>query len=1630
MRANGYFTCLFCCVLAAAIFIGIDTAGQTASQAPQILALAAGNPRMANASSNLVVRDARRNATAVSLPITFEPNVGQADPAVQYIGRGTNMTVLLRADGIEITGAARSKNHAAALKLQFTNQVTGEEPVAHIASHGTLPQAAPHPRRKSRQRASSGSHTHRRTGRRQSRRGGLPARQRYGLHSDRPRRPRVPRDSKPAKEPEPSSLRQSPRQARPNLTWQATTKLGGETNYFLGKNPAMWRTHVPHFALAEASEIAPGVSLVAYGNADVLEYDLRVAPGADIANLRVEISGADGKHIDAAGDLVMTIAGSEARMKKPIIYEERCQTASTRLAREAVNGSYKLLADGSVRFEVAAHDPAATLVIDPSLSVAYSTFLGGTGADSGNSIALDSTGKIYIGGTTTSATTFVETSGTSIGPGGGPSDYFIAKFDPSQTGLNSLVYLTFIGGSGDEEGGAIAVDSSGNVAIAGTTTSADYPVTDSSTLTSSANGTPVNDAAITEIDPTGAKLIYSTLFGGNGNEATLSPGGIAIDPSGNIFVAMDTQSTNLTIAPAVSPGPFQSAYGGGISDGFLVIFRPVVTATAPNLKYCTYLGISAQATVTGVAVDSVGNAYITGYTSNPFGTLVTTNGFQTSYVGDPYDAFVMKILPSGNGPADLSYGTYLGGAGSDKALAITVGTELPGTAYVTGTTQSSNFPVTNGTSGTIAAYQTTLTGSANAFLAVIPQDPATGQTRLAYSTFLGGSQSDAGQSVWLAAPNRVYLAGSATSWDFPWRFNFQPFTGDTDAFVAELDPTSAGSASLIVSTPLGGTAPPGVKATAVANGIAVDSAQNIYVTGATTAADFPTAAAFGTGVQLTCASCQQTPPLPDAFLVEIAPSSTATPSVSFNVGKVNFGTQPVGSPTVPAQAVAVKNTGDAPLAISAVGLNGANSDDFSVTNSASCINAAVPVGGMCSLEVGFVPSVVGPEGVYLTITDNAGTGSQTLEVVGAGSGPLAAYSPLSLDFGNIPIGTSPSLYVALTNAGNQPLLISNVLVSGSSLFHPSSGNLSSPPICTVTGSSSQGMSPGATCSIFVQFLPVATGSFQAQINVSDNSQGIAGAVQVIAVTGTAVPAAPIAVVTPATLTFATQAVGTTSGTQSVTLTNTGSAALNLSSLAITGSNAASFGFYAGGAKACPLPSGPVAAGADCTILVDFIPQSSGAVTATFSFTDNANGSPQTVALSGTGIASTEVSVTPDNVAFGTQTEGLTSAPVGITLTNTGNSVMAISKIAVSPAGAAEFAETNNCAATLGPKSSCLINATFSAQQAGSWTATIFLTDDAVESPQAISLSGTSIPVSASVTPTGPINFGSQLAGTASAATALTVKNTGASPAVLKVASASVGDAADFAITNNCTAMVPASGSCTLSVTFNPAAAPAGATCGSTSGAKDTTLSINDNAPGSPQTIALQGSAADFCVDPPGLTTQTITAGSPAAYQVDLVAFTGFTGSVALACADPATASTCVLQPTSVNVTGSAPAPVQVNVTTTAESSVASAKPAVPTRVGPLAPASLRLLLAVLILMTLWIAASARGPKRAAQLARTVAMTAFLAMSLAACFGGGGGAVGPTGTPSGTYTLTVTATYTPAGSSTTVTRSIPLTLIVQ
>jgi len=325
----------------------------------------------------------------------------------------------------------------------------------------------------------------------------------------------------------------------------------------------------------------------------------------------------------------------------------------------------------------------------------------------------------------------------------------------------------------------------------------------------------------------------------------------------------------------------------------------------------------------------------------------------------------MKFSPGGKGAADLVYATLLGGNESDQAFAVAVDSSTPPKAYVTGTTSSTNFP----TNGAVAAYQTSLpsnatTQTSNAFLSVIAQNASTGKTSLAYSTYLGGSQVDAGYGVAVVQPWAVYVTGAAKSWNFPWRDNFQPFNGYGNAFVAKLDPTSAGSASLIYSTPLGGTSPPGADASTQGSAIAVDASGDVWAVGQTTSADFPSAGNLGNGFQPICASCQQSPALTDAFIVEIRESPTQLSSLCFGAPGIplNFGKQALGATNIPQQFAAIKNGGEAALEISSIGITGPNSADFSLSNASGCAPATIDPGSMCSFEVGFTPSTIGNEG--------------------------------------------------------------------------------------------------------------------------------------------------------------------------------------------------------------------------------------------------------------------------------------------------------------------------------------------------------------------------------------------------------------------------------------------------------------------------------------------------------------------------------------------------------------------------------------------------------------------------------------------------------------------------------------------
>jgi hypothetical protein len=1482
-------------------------------------------------------------AAPMSLPITLEENVGQAEKRVAFLGRGKGMTALVTRTGIEVFVGARAgeKGTGGMVKLRFVEVPTGS--------------------------------------------------------------------------------RSSSRASR-EFVWRGKQRLRGESNYFLGSDARRWRTHVAHYERAEARDIVPGVGIAVYGNEEGIEYDLRLAPGTDVDRLRVEVSGADGIRLDPEGNLVMVVADRPVMMRKPAIFVEHVTMpvrggkngGSMLAAREQVDGGYVLEADGSLGFRVGPHDSNATLVLDPSLSVSYATFLGGAGEDSANSIALDSTEKVYVGGTTTSATTFPEPDGKQNGPGGGATDFFIAKIDPAASGANSLVYLTFLGGSGDEAGGQIAVDGSGNVAIMGTTTSTDFPVTDASKRTSGSN-----DLAISEIGPSGSSLIFSTLLGGSGAEATQNAGGIAFDKSANIFIASDTTSSDLT----ATPGAFHAAYGGGTSDGLLAVFRPSATPPTPHLKYCTYLGINAQVGVGGVAVDGGGNAYIAGFTSNPGASFLALNGFQSVYGGGPSDGFLMKIRPSGTGAGDLAYGTFLGGAALDKALAVTVGTAMPATAYVTGATASKNFPM----NGTNAGPQTSLKGTVNAFFAAVAQD-ATTVTSLIYSTYLGGSQSDQGQSVAVTAGNAAYVAGKTTSYDFPWLGNFQPFNGDEDAFIAKLDPTAAGVASLIYASPLGGTAPAGVTAVAEGNAIVADSTGHLYLAGRTTAADFPRAGNPGNGIQPTCASCQTSQPAADAFVVAIQESGLAAPSVSFTAPRINFESQLIGAQNIPPLFAGVVNTGNAPLNVASLDIIGPNASDFALVLTEACMTAPIPPGPACSFEVSFAPSTGGPEKAFLTFTDDGPASPQVLEVVGIGKGPLAVPSPASLSFGNQPVGTmSAPQFPRLTNLGNQGL---NITVFG----HGGTGivqfTVMDDPSCHVGPMFT--LAPGSSCTFTVTFVPKAVGQFQAEIDVFDDSGNVPGAEQVIPLTGTGTSPAPIVNLLPAQLLFGTQAAGTVSAGQTVALKNSGSAALTLTGVGFTGNDAGSFGIVAAGPSPCPIADGTLAIAASCTVAVDFAPQSGGTKSASLSFTDNAPGSPQTVPIKGDAIAPV-IQISPGSLNFAVETVGMTSAAQTVTLSNTGDGPLAITNISLTGASPADFKQTNNCPPSLGNGNACSLSVTFTPTAPGNRSASINIVDNAPGSPHAVPLTGVGALPGVSIAPT-TIDFAAQLVGTSSSPVNITVKNAGTGLLVISKISFTGANAAEFTETKDtCSVTINPNDSCTIPVVFDPA----------TIGSKTAVLTLADNAPGSPQSVAVSGTAMDFSIGPAngGPMSATVKAGDPATYQLQVMSQNGFAGTVSFSqCEGNPPASTCNVAPTMVTVAANSTSAFQVNVTTTAQSLTTprTTFPLGSPRRIPLArlvPAGSLLLfwtaiLALFGLAPLRLAARCSGRRGRLGVVNPVhaaLVWILLAGTLVSCGGSGTGAVGNSGTPAGTSTLTVTATVT-AGSSKRE-QIIPLTLTV-
>src|SRR6266513_368742 len=474
-----------------------------------------------------------------------------------------------------------------------------------------------------------------------------------------------------------TALRMSFAGANPRPRVTGLEELPGKANYFIGNDPAKWRTNVPTYAKVRYTDLYPRIDLLYYGNQRQLEYDLVVRPGADPTRIVLDIQGADRLQVDAQGDLVLQTTVGPIRQRKPVIYQEIDGV------RKDIPGGYVLKGEHQVGYKVAAYDASQPLVIDPVLS--YSTYLGSSDEEGETRIAVDAAGNAYVAGETVSSN-FPTTAGafqTTFGGGVfGAGDSFVTKRNPTGS---ALVYSTYLGGgSSDDYGEGIKLDAAGNAYVTGGTGSTVFPTTAGAFQRTF--GAPVCDgctsnAFVTKLDPTGSALVYSTYLGGSGRDGGW---GIAVDTLGNAYVTGGTSSTDF---PTTAGALKTTSPGGG---AFVTKLNP----TGSGLVYSTYLGGSGNDYGYGIAVDTLGNAYMTGVTfSTDFPT--TPGAIQTTFGGGGGffrggDAFVTKLNPTGSA---LVYSTYLGVLGSDTGFAIAL--EYPN-AYVTGHTLSRNFPTTTG----------------------------------------------------------------------------------------------------------------------------------------------------------------------------------------------------------------------------------------------------------------------------------------------------------------------------------------------------------------------------------------------------------------------------------------------------------------------------------------------------------------------------------------------------------------------------------------------------------------------------------------------------------------------------------------------------------------------------------------------------------------------------------------------------------------------------------------------------------------------------------------------------------------------------------------------------------------------
>jgi hypothetical protein len=1126
------------------------------------------------------------------IPLSFEPNKGQTDPSVQFLSRGSGYSLFLTQNEVVLNLERQ--------RMASPSQTPGSQPGVAMAD----------------------------------------------------------------------TLRMKLLGANPNVAVTGLEPQSGVVSYLIGNDPKKWHTGIQTFGKVNFAQVYPGVDLVFYGNQRQLEYDFVVAPGADPSRIAWQIDGAK-PSIDADGNLALSASNGPAGFKKPILYQ--------------MDGDKKISVDGAftvagnrIGFKLGSYDHAKALIIDPVLT--YATYLGGSTDDyiggsqnigiqglSGNNvdqgIAFDSQGSAYVVGVTDSTDFPVQNPyqsnpyGTKIqafGESNNPTTT-ITKFSPDGS---SLVYSTYLGGSNQDYGEAIAVDANGEAFVVGQTHSPDFPITSGAYQTicspqddgyknnqeDSSCGPLANGSAfVTKLNANGSALVYSTFLGGYG---TVSADAIAIDGMGRAYIGgsasfagcKDVNSTTgeipypytcfPTTGSALVSG--QAPENGHIGfSGFVAVFDP----TGANLLYSSlfnsldpncstwsapnYLCGSNLSGVNGVAVDASGNFYIVGETNTT--SLPTTTGVIQPTTGpvnlnNPLAlalyvqrGFVAKFTPvTTSGGALLAYATYLGGkiaGGSDMVSNIT--TDADGYAYVSGLTDSTDFPVTTG------AYQTSAKLSSASSAAFVAKLNPTG-TAIEWATYLGNATGNldgvsAVGPIQLDGNGNVYVTGKANAGNFPWVGNMEPYNG-APVFVSELDPTGS---KLLFSTEFG----TGLSDNMTPAGLAVDSAGNMYV-----AFDDNCA-----GTIVTPGSFQQTNHMQSSGCAEF--STTGFVAKISATGTVTVALAASPSPASAGQSVTLTATVRPTATYASVPTGTITFQDGGTTLTTATLNAS----GVAT----YTTSTLLPETHSLTAvysgdsTYPTASGAASLTVTG-----LTASVNVAPATGTTSLAASLSVKVTVTGSGATPT--GTVTLSGGG-YNSSAATLS-----------------GGIATIVIPANSLSAGSDTLTVSYSGDANY-----------GPASGSAPETVTIPLTPTITVQPAASTSAATSslsVKVTVTGSGATPSGTVTLSG------GGYTSAATAL--------AGGIATIVIPANSLSAGNDTLTASYSGDANYSPATGGVTGT--AAVKVLATPlaSTVTVTPATSTLNSgSTLSVTVAVTGAGVTPSGTVTLSGGGYTSTAQT-------------------------------------------------------------------------------------------------------------------------------------------------------------------------------------------------------------------------------------------------------------------------------------------------------------------------------------------------------------------